>query len=466
MASVESTRSMARKRTIAYAVGAAALLLVLVAGHAFANSVSVMRVTNNARALHWVNATMGTSALTRVGLAQAVTFAELEQGGIAAHEELEFALDELGMSAAELQHLLRIGSAHEAHPSLDRFLTAVGLAVRDLEEGDLVAARERFRDRVEVAYSELVDTLGAEQQSIQAAVEDNTAAGRAINAWVVFVVTLGVPGSAVAAYWMITRRQTRALKERNQIELEAERSISKAKDAFIAGLSHELRTPLTAINGFAEVLAEGEVTGVEGTREMAQIIANEGAEMARMVDDLLAASRLESTGVEFEIEPTRVQELVSAVVAPFQRAGAGIDLTPTTAVAAADPGRLRQVLVNLVSNAVRHGGPDIGVEVTTNDRNVEIEVWDSGAGIPDDRVDDLDKRFVHSGATPLLTGSVGLGLAVAYRLTALMDGSLEYRRSSTRTRFTVTLPVAATADEEGAADQASVVADMITAPST
>jgi signal transduction histidine kinase len=456
MALLARARSSSR-RTVIYAVAAATIVLLAVAGLAFANSSSVIRVTENAKALHWTNATMGTSALVRAGLVQAVTFAELSEMGVVSSDDAAFTLGELDAAADELERLLAMGEGRDSYPALARYVGAVDGARTDLEAGEIEAAKERTATHVEAGFGELTTSLQGEQERILAAQEENSRAGRQLNTWVVFALTLLVPGSAVAVYFVITRRQVRALEERNRLELAAERTISRAKDSFIAGLSHELRTPLTSIYGFAEVLADRQVTGPEATAETAQIIANEASEMTRMVDDLLIASRLESTGVEIEPARTAMQSVLDAAAAPFERAGVDIQREATKAVAMVDAPRLRHVLVNLISNAVRHGGSAIGVNVTEGDGVVEIEVWDSGEGVPEDRVDGLFDRFVHDGDTPLLTGSVGLGLAVARRLTGLMGGRLEYQRFGAKTYFVVTLPNGAATEEE----VEESVADMI-----
>jgi signal transduction histidine kinase len=282
----------------------------------------------------------------------------------------------------------------------------------------------------------------------------------------VFILTLAVPGSAVAVYFVVARRQVRVFKERSRLELEAERTISRAKDSFIAGLSHELRTPLTSIYGFAEILSEGGISGPEATQETASIIANEAAEMTRMVDDLLAASRLESTGVEIELAPTRVQEVLEAAVSPFEKAGLELRREPTEAVVLADAARLRHVIINLVSNAARHGGRNCGVEVTSDETTVDIEVWDDGPGVPDDVAQTLFERFVHDGDKPLLTGSVGLGLAVASRLTGLMGGQLQYQRFGGKTYFVLTLPLVVAAPEPVEQEEERSVASKIRALSS
>jgi signal transduction histidine kinase len=458
MATVVHESSTTRKRTVLYAVGSAVLVLFVVAGLAFANSLSVTRVTDNARSLHWNNTAIGTAALTRAGLVQAVTFAELSGDGVVGADDLRFAIEQAGTAQGELEDLVEIGSNYRSHPALARFTASTSTMLSSFVDGDFASARAVLLADVEPAYVELTTALQAEQSLIQEAIEENSASGRALNNWVMFILTLGVPGSAVAVYFVVARRQVRAFKERSRIELEAEREVSRAKDSFIAGLSHELRTPLTSIYGFAEIMSEGGVQGVEATRETAQIIANESAEMTRMVDDLLAASRLDSTGLEIESVPTRLHDVIEAAAAPFERAGSSIDRAQTDLVVTTDASRLRHVIVNLLSNAIRHGGPRVAMEITTSDHSVDIEVIDNGAGVPEERLGSMFDRFAHAGDAPLLTGSVGLGLAVASRLTDLIGGTLRYQRYGGLTYFVLTLPAGSSEEEER--DDSSV-ADMI-----
>ncbi len=441
MGEVRPDSPTTRKRTVVVAVGVALVVLVLVSGLAFVNSMSVSRVTENARALHWTNASLGTSSLTRAGLVQALTFAELEGTSVVTEDDLAFAMDQIQASYDDLSHLFSLGEGHPSYPQMARYVDAVGEAITLLQAGDLDGAKELTKSDVEMTYVELANSLFTEQTEIQASIEGNNRQGNALNGWIVFILTLLVPGSAVAVYFVVARRQVRALRERSELELESERTISRAKDAFIAGLSHELRTPLTSIYGFAEVLTDGEVSGPEATRETAQIIANEAAEMGRMVDDLIVASRLESTGVEVELAPTRLNDVIESAITPFERAGMVVKREPSLVVAKVDAARLRHVLVNLLSNAARHGGPVASVEVTAAGDTVDIEVWDNGTGVPEEMVPNLFNRFVHDGSAPLLTGSVGLGLAIASRLTDLMGGRLAYQRFAGKTYFTVTLPL-------------------------
>jgi signal transduction histidine kinase len=460
MSSVQRARNTMRKRTVLYAVGCALGVLLLVAGFVFANTVSVSRVTNNARALHWNNSAVGTAALTRAGLVQAVTFAQLDDEGIVTSDDVDFAIEQAEAAHGEIEYLVATADAHQlSFPPIARFESEVRAVLDALRAGDGESAHDLVVSDVEAAYGELATALDVEQTEVQQAIEDNSAAGRSLNAWVVFIVTLAVPGSAVAVYFIVARRQMRAERQRHLIELEAEREISRAKDSFIAGLSHELRTPLTSIYGFAEILSDGDVSGQEAMQETAGIIANEAAEMTRMVDDLLTASRLSGTGLEIELTAVRVSDVVEAAVAPFHRAGLIVERERGPALALADGARLRHVLVNLLSNAARHGGPQINVVVTANERTVEIEVADNGPGVDEERLGTMFERFAHDGDQPLLTGSIGLGLAIAAHITKLMGGNLRYQRYQGMTYFIVSLPTAPGGDESTPDDES--VAEMI-----
>lgn len=463
MGSEVSSGSRKRKRVIAAAVGASLLVVLFVAGLAFSNSIGAARVAENAGSLHWANASLGTSSLARAALVQAATFVELEDQGLATDEEVGFAIEQAQASYDELLQLQETGPESTSLSHLARFTAAARSTLTALEAGDYARADELIVGDLENAHSTLAESLQAEQRAIQAEISGNTETAARTNSYIVFVLTLLIPGAAVVTYWWIARRQVREFRIKSEAELEAERAVSRAKDSFIAGLSHELRTPLTSIYGFAQILTEAEPDDGDDNRDVAQIIANEAAEMTRMVDDLLMASRLEATGVEIDLSPTRVSNVVESAIAPFERAGAVIEREPSSAVVIADDGRLRHILVNLLSNAVRHGGPKVGVGVSSNEETVEIEVWDNGSGVPEEHMERLFERFIHDGAKSLLAGSVGLGLAVASRLASMMGGSISHQQYSGRTYFTVQLP--AHVSTEVADGEGESVAEVIRAMS-
>lgn len=446
-------------------MGASLLIVLFLAGLAFANSIGASRVADNARRLHWANAALGTSSLTRAALVQALTAVELREDGLATADDVQFVMAQAYSARTELQDLEteEVAASMASLDDLSAFSAIAAAVVSSLDAGDAAAAESLIVDQLETSYQDLSGVLYAEQIAIQGEIADHTDTAARTTSYIVFALTLAIPAAAVATYWWVARGQVREFRIKAETELEAERALGRAKDSFIAGLSHELRTPLTSIYGFAEVLTETGRNAPNDTPEVAGIIASEAAELTRMVDDLLAAARLDSTGIEVHLAPTRVNDVLQSATAPFIKSGFAIRQKPSAEMVLADGARLRHVLVNLVSNAVRHGGPDVGIEASAGDGTVDIEVWDNGPGVPDDRMDRLFERFVHDGHETLLAGSVGLGLAVASRLTEMMGGTLTYQRYSNKTYFIVRLPAPKpTSHEDGAESVAEVIRAMST----
>jgi len=456
--------STSRRRAVGVAIGATLILVVLVVGLAFANSVGAGKVADNSADLHWTNAALGTSALTRAALVQATTFSELASTDLVTEDDLIAAMSEARDARDRLVELRETAGASAAVAPLTHFLGQVDEAVASLDEDDFAGAKDVLMTDAEQAYIALVDSLQEEQEAIQAQIEVNTAGAQRANEFIQFFLMLAIPGAAVLIYRYIARRQVREFRLKVDLELEKEREVGRAKDDFIAGLSHELRTPLTSIYGFAEILTDGGAEDPGTATELSRIIANEASEMTRMVDDLLAAARLESTGVQIELSPTHVSDVVDSALLPFERAGLKVKKSGGDAVVATDAARLRHVLINLISNAARHGGSNIGIEISTGDGVVDIEVWDDGDGVPDDRLERLFDTFIHNGAATLMTGTLGLGLGVASRLTALLGGKLVYQRFAQKSYFIVSLPVLVGAVESYEAEEMGV-ADVIRAMS-
>jgi signal transduction histidine kinase len=157
--------------------------------------------------------------------------------------------------------------------------------------------------------------------------------------------------------------------------------------------------------------------------------------------------------------------VVDSAILPFERAGLKIKRAGMDAMVSTDAARLRHVLINLISNAARHGGPNIGVEMSTGDGVVDIEVWDDGAGVPDDQLERLFDTFIHNGAATLMTGTLGLGLGVASRLMDLLGGKLVYQRFAQKSYFIVSLPLVVDAGETPKMSDDTTVAHMIRAMS-
>jgi signal transduction histidine kinase len=253
-----------------------------------------------------------------------------------------------------------------------------------------------------------------------------------------FVVTIAVPIIAMLLVRSVMKRKRE--HEAMQARLDGQQAVIDSKDEFVANLSHELRTPLTGVYGFALALAEANLEDEETVRELTGLIANDAAELSRMVDDLITAGQVETGNIVLDLEDVDIDPEIVAVIEPFQRGGANITFTPSGDVAETDKLRFRQVVLNLVSNAVRHGGSNIDVFTEYGAGILSVFVMDDGDGIEDEHLMQIFDRYQHEGTGPLLEGSVGLGLAIARSLAVGMGGSLTYTRTNGLTYFVLRLP--------------------------
>jgi signal transduction histidine kinase len=161
-----------------------------------------------------------------------------------------------------------------------------------------------------------------------------------------------------------------------------------------------------------------------------------------MIDDLVAAGRIDADAISYELEPVPVLDEIREVVRPFRRRGISVEVDDISIVVLADRMRLSQILRNLVSNAAKHGGSEIAVTAYTRDDTAVIEVIDDGAGVAEDVKGRLFDRYVHKDGSAVVTGSVGLGLAIARSFAQGMGGSLGYERVEELTIFELRLPLA------------------------
>lgn len=215
----------------------------------------------------------------------------------------------------------------------------------------------------------------------------------------------------------------------------------KARDMFIATVSHELRNPIAAILGLGEELSKGyDSFGDQERRELAHLIARQAEDASWLIEDLLVAHRDDATRItlfpdRFDLtkEVERVLEVVDAPV--------NVEVNGGDAIVNADPRRVRQIIRNLVDNAVRYGGDDIRVRLETGSELITLEVCDSGPAIDPDQVERIFEPFGTRDNTTH-PNSVGLGLSVARKLARMMGGDLVYRHRSGYSRFVVTFPVA------------------------
>lgn len=205
--------------------------------------------------------------------------------------------------------------------------------------------------------------------------------------------------------------------------------LMRSKDEFIASVSHELRTPLTVVAGLAFELEQRWQTFSAGeVSEFIALIAGESREMGNLIEDLLVAARADIGQVPVYLDEVELRSCVDKVVdscslvdrARIRTSGDGV-------VGIVDAVRFRQVVRNLVTNAIRYGGPRIDIQVREEDGAALVSVSDDGSGIPEGDREKVFAAYERSDSAEKIPGSVGLGLTVSRKLIELMSGSISYR---------------------------------------
>ncbi len=223
---------------------------------------------------------------------------------------------------------------------------------------------------------------------------------------------------------------------------------SEAKSRFLATVSHEIRTPLNGVIGLAQLLAMTRLDAEQAS--YVEAIEDSGRALAQLIDDILDFSKIEAGRLDIRAETFELAPLVEGVIellAPraFTK---GLEIASFIAPAACrdiegDPARLRQILLNLVGNAIKfteHGG--IGVKVTATPTALHFSVVDSGPGVPASAQAMIFEDFAQAdSSTTRREGGAGLGLAISRRLVNSMGGALVLRESSsTGATFELILP--------------------------
>ena len=232
--------------------------------------------------------------------------------------------------------------------------------------------------------------------------------------------------------------------------LERLREFDRLKDEFIAVISHELRTPLTSVYGAALTLQKQHV-GSETRDALLAIVSDEAARLARLLDQVLSASRLDAKTERFEIAPTDAAEVAQAAVdAVGPRLPEGLELElavePELPLVAADADKLRQILINLRENAIKYSpdGGRIEIALSRHDSVVRFSVQDEGIGIAEDEQAQIFERFHR--VDPNMTrgvGGSGLGLYICRELVEGMRGRMWVEsREGEGSTFWFELPVA------------------------
>ncbi len=245
-------------------------------------------------------------------------------------------------------------------------------------------------------------------------------------------------GAGLLALWLsyVAARQQQNERVLMEAKLQAEHS-SQEKTAFLANMSHEIRTPMNAILGFSELL-QGELREPK-QRQYLQSIRSSADSLLLLINDILDMSKIEAGVMELRPEPTDLREICDFLHTLFSGPAAKKGLKLECRAAADLPHallldriRLRQILINLVGNAVKftdRGGIEVRVawekQPSSSYVTLIIDVQDTGVGIPQDRLDAIFKPFVQAGAhRDKEKQGTGLGLSIVKRLAEIMGGTV------------------------------------------
>ena len=237
-------------------------------------------------------------------------------------------------------------------------------------------------------------------------------------------------------------------------------------------MSHEVRTPLNSILGFAQLLVD-DVDGPE--RESVERILRAGNHLRRLLDDVLDLSVIEAGQTAITLEPVdlgwAIEESMALLEPLARKRGARVtrrDASNAPSFVRADAQRLKQVLLNLISNAIKYGGesPEVVVRAERRGERAHVSVLDSGPGIASDQVETLWLPFERGPAKGSGIEGSGLGLALTHNLVDAMGGTIGVKTGSPGGAFWFTLPITDASPLEIAAGEARAAGPADGAPKT
>ncbi len=241
-------------------------------------------------------------------------------------------------------------------------------------------------------------------------------------------------------------------KRAEQAMLAAKReaeAANLAKSAFLATMSHEIRTPLNSILGINEVILEGDLDVEQ--RNYLNIVSQAGKSLLAIISNVLDISKIEAGEMDLESIPVNLRDCIREAMAIVRPQIGGKDLhlvmevePDVPAWVMGDPGRLRQILLNLIGNAVKFTEQgSIGVHLRRHPHGVRFSVHDSGIGIPPDKLESIFSSFFQADASNTRRyGGAGLGLTICRRLVEQMNGTIKVNSLPEEgTSFIFTLPL-------------------------
>jgi two-component system, OmpR family, phosphate regulon sensor histidine kinase PhoR len=230
------------------------------------------------------------------------------------------------------------------------------------------------------------------------------------------------------------------------------RRLERVRQDFVANVSHEFKTPLTAIQGFAETLLGGALEDPRSNRRFLEIIREHAMRLARLTDDLLKLARIEAGKLEVEFSPVTLMEVVercaetTLMKAARKQISLEIDVSPALPPVLGDASLVREVLQNMLDNAVQYTpeGGRIHLKAAADEREAIISVTDTGIGIPLADQERIFERFYRvDAARSREAGGTGLGLSIAKHIVESHGGRITVESEvGVGSKFSFTIPLA------------------------
>ena len=216
-------------------------------------------------------------------------------------------------------------------------------------------------------------------------------------------------------------------------DVTKQQKLDQMRKEFVANVSHELRTPLTAVKGYAETLIDGAVDDKEIATQFLQVIVNEADRMTDLVKDLLELSRLDNKQVQLNLSQVDLVKIIGETVSAYDLAEIknGQEISQKyhkkQVFLEADSARVKQVLHNIISNAIKYNTEKGQVKISTRNHGeyIEIKVTDTGLGIPEEDMGRIFERFyrVDKARSGPMRGT-GLGLSITKEIMELHGGEI------------------------------------------
>jgi two-component system phosphate regulon sensor histidine kinase PhoR len=215
-------------------------------------------------------------------------------------------------------------------------------------------------------------------------------------------------------------------------DISSLRNLERVRQDFVANVSHELRTPVSSIRGYAETLLNGAMQNRKRNREFIEIIHKDSERLCKLINDLLDLSRIESSRMQMNFQSVDLSSIVKRCASIMgkqvqeKQIQLELDIPETIPMVKADEARLSQVILNLLDNAVRYTqtAGRIKISVSAKDTLVQVDVSDTGIGIPEKDLPRIFERFYRvDKARSIETGGTGLGLSIVKHIVQAHKGN-------------------------------------------